>query len=59
MRRILGVIATCSDCSWRCEDYIVAKEEAVKHSRNGHSVDVEITGLVTYKNGKSKEVKKK
>lgn len=51
MKKILGIIATCSCCPWRCEDYLIAKDEAIKHSKKGHSVDIEITGLVTYLNG--------
>jgi hypothetical protein len=49
MRSIIGVIASCEDCSWRDENYHTATKSARNHARNTvHKVTVETTYTHTY-----------
>lgn len=43
-RGILGVIATCSECEFKTEDYITGEKKArLHHYKTGHEINIEVT----------------
>ena len=50
---LIHAIANCSDCEWRCENYLSAQVKARRHNREtGHKVMVELGYRTVYERKK-------
>jgi hypothetical protein len=55
---LLGVIAVCSDCDFRDEDYKTGQKSGRQHHyKTGHEVNIEVTYNVIFKRSEQGGIK--